>query len=83
MSILDNAVYRKCEQVEESSYHILYQCPAVAGHRTKIFSSKWVELIYISRASNRQVLAIGKRTRPLKGPIEDKGIQWTQWWPEC
>jgi hypothetical protein len=74
MSISDNAVHRQCGQEEESSYHILCQCPAVAGSRMEIFGSEWAESIYSSRASNRKVLAPSKKTRLLKAPSEDKGI---------
>jgi hypothetical protein len=42
MSLLDNAICRKCGQ-EEESYHIVCQCPALAGHKMKIFGSAWVE----------------------------------------
>jgi hypothetical protein len=37
-----NVIYRKCGQEEESSYHILRQCPALAGHRMKIFGPAWL-----------------------------------------
>jgi hypothetical protein len=43
----------KCGQEEESNYCILFQCPDLAGHRMKIFSFAWVELIDVSRASDR------------------------------
>jgi hypothetical protein len=60
MRLSDNDVCRKCGQEEESSYHILCQCPALAVHRM-IFSSASVELIDIRRASIRQVLALAMR----------------------
>jgi hypothetical protein len=48
--------------------------PAVAGRRTEICSSEWVKPIYTSRASNRKVLFLAKKTRLLKSPSEDKDI---------
>lgn len=74
MRVSDNAVCRQVGQEEESSYHILRQCPAVAGRRMEIFSSEWVKLIYSRRASNRQVLALAKMIWLLKAPSEDKCI---------
>lgn len=56
--LLDNATCRKCGQKEESSYHILCQCPALAGHTMKIFSSAVAEATDISRAPFKQVLAL-------------------------
>jgi hypothetical protein len=51
MGLSDNAKCRKCEYKEESSYHILCQCPVLKEHRIKIFGCAWLELTDISRAS--------------------------------
>jgi hypothetical protein len=70
MSLLDNAVCRKCGQEEESSCHILCQCPALA----LVFSYEWVELIHIlAGLKKKKFLTLAKRTKLLKG------IQWTLW----
>lgn len=53
MGLLDNVVCRICEQEEDCSYHIFCYCRAWIGHRVKIFSSAWLELIDILRASKK------------------------------
>jgi Zn finger protein HypA/HybF involved in hydrogenase expression len=52
-SLTDNAICKKCGHKEESSYHMLCQCPHLAAHRMKFFGSVWVELIDISKTSAR------------------------------
>jgi hypothetical protein len=42
MDLSDN---RKCGQ-EKTLYHILCQCPVLAGHSMKIFGPAWLELTY-------------------------------------
>jgi hypothetical protein len=61
MNLLDNITCRKCGQEKEFSYQILCQCTPLAGHRTKIFSSAWLGLLYIKRASVKQVQALALR----------------------
>jgi hypothetical protein len=68
MGLSDNTISRKCGQEKEFSYHILSQCPDLAGHRMTISSSAWVAPTDISRASIKQVLALALRTRPFDMP---------------
>jgi hypothetical protein len=48
---------------EESFYHILCQCLALAGHRMKLLASAWLKPTDISMASIEKVLALSLRTR--------------------
>jgi hypothetical protein len=65
MGLSDNAICRKCGQEEESSYHICYQCPALAGHGMKIFGSVCLELTDIGTSSIKQVSATALENRAL------------------
>jgi hypothetical protein len=72
----ENTTWRKCGQKRNplAIYFVNAQ-----PDRMKIFGSAWVELIDISRASIKNVLASAFR----KGPSETGGTQWTQYWSEC
>jgi hypothetical protein len=39
MGLVESDTCRKCGQDEESSGYALYECPILARHRIKIFSS--------------------------------------------
>jgi hypothetical protein len=44
----------------------------LARHGTKIFSSAWLEMIHIRRASITMVLAVELRARHFEGPQQDR-----------
>jgi hypothetical protein len=54
----NDVICRKCGQEKESSYQILCEYPALAGHRIKFFGPAWLKLIDSGTASVRQVLAL-------------------------
>jgi hypothetical protein len=83
MGLLDNTICRKYGQKEESSYHILCHCPALARHRMKIFSSAVAEPTVISRASIKHVLALLPRIGPFRMALVETGAQRIQFWSEC
>jgi hypothetical protein len=56
MNLSQSTKCMRCGQ-EESLYHILCQCPALAGHRLVIFSFAWLLLTSIRKASLQSVLA--------------------------
>jgi hypothetical protein len=68
MGLSESTKCRKCGQEAESSYHILCQCPVLAGHNLEIFGSASLELVDIRRASIRLVLALAVQSRLFKGP---------------
>jgi hypothetical protein len=49
---------KKCGYREESFYHIFYQCLDLARHRIEVFSSAWLDPLYIRRGSVRMVLPL-------------------------
>lgn len=57
-NLLNNAIWRKCGQEEESSYYTLCQCPGLDGHGIKISSFVLMEPIDISMNLIKQVVAL-------------------------
>jgi type VI protein secretion system component Hcp len=57
-NLLNNATWRKCGQEEESSYHILCQCPGFDGHRMKISGFEFMGPIDISTDLMKQVVVL-------------------------
>jgi hypothetical protein len=76
--LLESNKCKKCGQEEESSYHILCQCPVMAGHKLDIFSSAWLVLTDVRRTSIRTILIQQCGQGSLKGPNKIRNAQWTQ-----
>jgi hypothetical protein len=61
----------KCVQEQKWFYHIFCYCPVLVRHRTEIMGSSSLEMMVISRASIRIILALatqqGFSERPPKG----------------
>jgi hypothetical protein len=51
------SVCRKRGQRQESFYHTLFRCSALAGHSTQRFVSAWLEATDLNRVLPRKVLA--------------------------
>jgi hypothetical protein len=72
MGLSENAMCKKCKQEQETSYHILCPCLALAIHRAEIIDSAWIQLTDIRRASIRIVLALEIFVRALSRSVHNE-----------